>query len=139
MILNKNQQSKINNIGQKHNLQFIIMYGSYGRKEEKQGSDLDIAIYGKNKINNIIDIIGDLSKIFGDNKERELDVKSLHNVNPFFRYEVIRDGQLIYGNQSDFDEYCVYAYKGYHESKSLIRLQDNLIKKRQNYLNKLTS
>ena len=50
MILNKNQQSKINNIGQKHNLQFIIMYGSYGRKEEKQGSDLDIAIYGKKKI-----------------------------------------------------------------------------------------
>ncbi|NIA18292.1 MAG: hypothetical protein GWO79_00185, partial [Actinobacteria bacterium] len=102
---------------------------------------LDVAVYGEKKIEfeKLMKMHGDFSDVFGDNKERELDLKSLHNTNPLFRFEVTSDGQLVYGNQNDFDEYCLYARKDYMDSGSLFRLQDIIIKKRQEHLNKVLS
>lgn len=140
MQITKKQQQEINKVGKKHNLCFIIIHGSYVCGEEKNSSDLDIAVYGKKKIEfeKLLKLSGDLGQIFGDNKRRELDVKSLHNTNPFFRYEVIKDGQLIYGSQDDFDEYCLYARRDYNDSRSLFKLQDILINKRQKHLNQVS-
>lgn len=139
MKLTKEQQEQINKIGKKYRLRFIIIHGSYAVGEEKKGSDLDVAVYGKEKISfeQQLKIHGELGRVFGDNKERELDLKLLHNTNPLFRYEVVRSGQLIYGNRDDFDEYYLYAYKDYNDSKSLFKLQDILINKRQKHLNKV--
>ncbi|MBU1729983.1 nucleotidyltransferase domain-containing protein [Patescibacteria group bacterium] len=137
MKIIKKQQQEITKTGQRHNLRFIIIYGSYAKASEKEGSDLDVAVYGRDKIEfeQLLKISGELAQIFGDNRQRELDVKSLHNTNPLFRYEVVKDGQLIYGSQDDFDQYCLYAYKDYQDSKSLFQLQDVLIRKRQEHLN----
>ncbi len=139
MKLTVKQKKQINTIGKKHNLRFIIIHGSYAVGEEKKGSDLDVAIYGKKKISfeQHMKMYGDFEQVFGNNKERELDLKILHNTNPLFRYEVVHNGKLIYGSQNDFDEYCLYAYKDYNDSKSLFKLQDILINKRQKHLNKV--
>ncbi|MBU1246969.1 nucleotidyltransferase domain-containing protein [Patescibacteria group bacterium] len=136
MKIIKKQQQEIKKIGQKHNLRFIVIHGSYAQGNEKKGSDLDVAVYGHNKVEfeQLLKIAGELAQIFGDNRQRELDIKSLHNTNPLFRYEVVKDGQLIYGSQDDFDQYCLYAYKDYQDSKSLFQLQDVLIRKRQEHL-----
>jgi len=141
MRITKEQKNEIEKIGRKYKLRFIIIHGSYARGEEKKGSDLDMAVYGKKKIEfgELLKMHGDFGGIFGDNKERELDLKSLHSTNPLFRFEVIRDGQLIYGDQNDFDEYCLYARRDYADSASLFRLQDIIIKKRQEHLNKVLS
>ena len=138
MKLSAKEKKQIKKIGDKYKLRFIIIHGSCAVGEEKKGSDLDVAIYGKKKIDfeQHMKMYGDFEQIFGNNKERELDLKILHNTNPLFRYEVVRNGKLIYGNQSDFDEYYLYAYKDYNDSKSLFKLQDALINKRQKHLNK---
>ncbi|MBA3047446.1 nucleotidyltransferase domain-containing protein [Patescibacteria group bacterium] len=139
MKLTVKQKIEIKKIGEKYNLRFIIIHGSYAVGEERKGSDLDVAVYGKEKIDfkRHIKMYGDFANVFGDNKGRELDLKILHNTNPLFRYEVVRNGQLIYGNQNDFDEYYLYACKDYNDSKSLFKLQDILINKRQKHLNKV--
>lgn len=139
MKLTVKQKKEINKIGKKYNLRFVIIHGSYAIGEEKKGSDLDVAVYGKKKISfdQQLKIFNNFEKVFGNNKKRELDLKSLHNANSLFRYEVVRSGQLIYGNQNDFDEYYLYACKDYNDSKSLFKLQDILINKRQKHLNKV--
>lgn len=137
MKITKEQQEQINKIGEKYQLRFIIIHGSYARGEEKKGSDLDVAILGRKKIelSRLLAIHGEMGRIFGDNKTRELDLKSLHKTNPLFRYEVVKKSILIYGDQTDYDEYFLYAFKDFMDSKSLFNLRDIIIKKRQNHLN----
>ncbi|MBW2219109.1 MAG: nucleotidyltransferase domain-containing protein [Deltaproteobacteria bacterium] len=136
MELTEIQKGKINSIGKKHDLRFIIIYGSYARGEEKKRSDLDLAVYGQEKITpeKLSEIFRDLSSVFGDNRDRALDIKSLHNTNPFFRFQVAKDGQLIYGSPDDYDEYHLYSYRNYNDSRSLLRLRDIMIDKRQKHL-----
>lgn len=137
MKITKEQQEQINKIGEKYKLRFIIIHGSYASGEEKKGSDLDVAILGRKKVefSQLLAIHGEMGRVFGDNKERELDLKSLHKTNPLFRYEVVKKSILIYGDQTDYDEYYLYAFKDFIDSKSLFNLRDIIIKKRQNHLN----
>ena len=140
MEITKKQQQEINKIGNKYQLRFIIIHGSYARGEEKKGSDLDVAVYGKKRIDfeKRMKMYGDFEQIFGNNRERELDIKTLHDTNPFFRFEAVRDGKLIYGDKNDFDEYYLFAYKDFMDSRSLFKLQDEIINRRQLHLNKIT-
>lgn len=138
MELTNKQQKNINSIGKKFDLRYIIIHGSFAQNNNKPGSDLDIAIYGKQTItpSKRIEIHGELGSVLGDNKERELDLKTLHNTNPLFRWEVVRTGILIYGDKKDYDQYYVYATKDYNDSKSLLELRDHIIEKTQKELNK---
>lgn len=139
MRITKQQKQRIDKVGKKYDLRFMIIHGSYARGEEKSASDLDVAVYGNKKIefSRLLDMHGDLTEIFRDSKERELDLKSLHNTNPFFRYEVTRDGRLIYGDENAFDDYCLYAYRDFIDSESLFRLRNLIISKRQEHLSKV--
>jgi len=131
-------REKLNKIGRKYGLKFIILHGSYARGEEKPGSDLDVAVLGKKFINfeKQVEIFGDLANIFGDNRERELDVKTLHGADPLFLYEVVRDGQLIFGDLSAYDNFVLYVYKNFQDSRDLFRLRDEIIGKRMSDLKK---
>ena len=136
MLLTKKQKEKIDQIGKKYNLRLILLYGSFARGENHPGSDFDIAILGKKPIdfNTQLDIYAEMSDIFGDNRDRELDVKSLHNVNPLFRFYVMRDSILLFGKTVDYYSFKAYAFRDYQESQSLLKLMDILIHKRQKYL-----
>lgn len=136
MELTQEQQNKVNKIGKKYDLKFILIYGSFATNNVREGSDLDIAVLGNKKVNfkKLLAIHGELSGVFGDNRERELDLKSLHEANILFRYNVARDGILIYGDETDFCHFQAYAYKIYMDSKSFFDLQKNLIKLRINHL-----
>jgi len=139
MEITSEQQIKINNIGEKYNLRYIIVHGSFACGEAKKGSDLDIAIYGKKFIdfNTQLKIYSDFADVFGDNRERELDIKTLHDVDPLFLAEVVRKGQLIYGDLNDYDHFVLYAYKVFHDSQDLLRLRDELIKRRMQDLKEI--
>ncbi|MBM3250619.1 MAG: hypothetical protein FJZ07_00020 [Candidatus Nealsonbacteria bacterium] len=104
MELNKEQKQKIKKIGEDFNLKLIILHGSHAKKTLRKGSDLDIAVLGEKSLDFEAELAlySALANIFGDSRERELDVKSLHGVDPFFRYQVMKDGVLLYGSSHDF-------------------------------------
>lgn len=135
MELNAEQKEKLQEIGQEFNLRFIILHGSYAKGTPRRGSDLDIAVVGSKNIsfNELLKIHGELGGIFGDNRERELDVKSLHGADLLLRYYVSRDGVLLYGDLTDFNEYKAYARRVFEDAKRLFRLEEILLK-RQNKL-----
>ena len=137
MHLTQEQQQKIDEVGRKYRLRFILIHGSYATGKMRTGSDLDIALLGEKPIEfeELLVIRSDLAEIFGDNPQRELDVKSLHKVDPLFCYQVANDSQLIYGDLTDFNEFKAYAFSNYFDSKDLFHLEKILIQKFQNYLN----
>lgn len=136
MFITKEQKQKIEEIGRKYNLKLILLHGSYATGKIKPGSDLDVAVLGKKPIEfeELLKIHGDLANIFGDNRERELDLKSLHKINVLFRFEVMRYSVLLYGNLIDYYSFKAYAFRDFQDSQSLFYLLGKLIKKRQKYL-----
>ena len=137
MHLTQEQQQKIEEVGRKRRLKFILLHGSYATNKMKPDSDLDIALLGEKPIEleELLDIYSDLAEIFGDNPRRELDIKSLHKADPLFCYQVAKDSQLLYGDLTDFNEFRAHAFSNYFDSKDLFHLEKILIQKFQNYLN----
>jgi len=137
MQLTQEQQQKIEEVGRKYCLKFILLHGSYATDKVKTGSDLDIALLGEKSIEfeELLAIYSDLADIFGDIPQRELDIKSLHKADPLFCYQVAKDSQLLYGDITDFNEFRAYAFSNYFDSKDLFHLEKILIQKFQNYLN----
>lgn len=126
---------EITKIAQKYNLRFVILYGSYAKNQARPDSDIDLAVLG-NKIVDFSQIV-DLNNEFIDLLHfNEIDVKSLHRTNPLFRYQVTRDGILLFGNENDYNHFKAYAFRDYIDSQDLFKLRDILTKKR---LNKLLS
>ncbi len=137
MQLTQEQKQKIEEVGRKHRLKFILLHGSYVTGRVKEGSDLDIALLGEKQVEfkELLDIYGDLAEIFGDHPQRELDIKSLHKADPLFCYQVVKDSQLLYGDRTDFNEFKAYAFSNYFDSQDLFHLEKKLIQKFQTYLN----
>lgn len=131
MLITVEQKEKLKNIGAARNLRFLILHGSLAKGMSRPGSDIDIAIVGKNRISreDFLRIYGELADIFGDSPNQELDLKTLHGVDAFFRYEVVRDGELLYGDSNDYEEFRAYAYRDYMDSRDLRELEFTLLKK----------
>jgi len=138
MQLTQEQQQKIEEVGKKYSLKFILLHGSFATDKVKTGSDLDIALLGEKFIEfeELLAIYSDLADIFGDNPQRELDIKSLHKADPLFCYQVAKDSKLLYGDLTDFNEFKAYAFSNYFDSKDLFHLEKILIQKFQSYLNR---
>lgn len=138
MRLTETEKHKIQEIGRKYGLKLIILHGSYATGRVRLYSDLDIGILGKKPPDNktIANVFSDLERVFGNNKERELDIKSLHRIDPLFCYHVAKDSQLIYGDITDYNEFRAYAFKLYFDSVDLFKLEGYLIDKYQEHLNR---
>ena len=125
----KNLKPKIDNLAKKYNLSLVILYGSHARGKVHKESDIDIAVLGARPIpfEKLIDLNNEFAEIF---KVKEIDVKSLHNTNSLFRYQVMYKGILLYGKSYDYNSFKSYAFRDYYDSQDLLRLKEVFIKKR---------
>jgi Predicted nucleotidyltransferases len=138
MKITSQQKKQLQKVGKKYKLKLILLHGSYATGKACKESDLDIAVLGKKPIafEALLELHGEIASIFGDHKNRELDLKSLHQADPLFCYQVAKNSQLLYGSSFDYDEFRVYAFKAYYDAKDLFNLEHKLIKKYQDYLNR---
>lgn len=125
---------EIKRVAQGYRLKLVILYGSHARGTAKETSDVDIAILGESPLDldAVLDITNELSSIF---ESDDVDVKSLHHTNPFFRYQVTKDGVLLFGKEHDFISFKAYAFRDYVDSQSLLRLKEKLVRERVKNLN----
>lgn len=129
MDFDKERKEKVAKVAVRRNLMFVMLYGSQVQKIKHINSDVDIAVLGNKEVtfNDIVELNNDFSDIL---RVKEIDVKSLHNVDPFFRYQVLKNGILLYGCQRDFNSFRAYAFRDYCDSKSLLKLKLKIINKR---------
>ncbi|MFA4890654.1 MAG: nucleotidyltransferase domain-containing protein [Candidatus Paceibacterota bacterium] len=122
-------KKKISEIAKKYEFLLVMLYGSHAKGMAKKESDVDIAVLGKKQFSfdQLIDLNNEFAEIFETN---EIDVKSLHNTDPLFRYQVMRDGILIYGSSRDYNSFKAYAFRDYYDSQDIFKLKELIIKKR---------
>lgn len=68
----------------------------------------------------------------------DLDLKSMEGASPLFRYEVTRDGVLLYGNPADYEEYKAISARMYDDARPLFDLERALVHKYQRHLNTIS-
>lgn len=124
---------EITKIAQKYNLRFVILYGSYAKNQARPDSDIDLAVLGNKLVDfqQIVDLNNDFIDLF---KFDEIDVKSLHKTNPLFRYQVVKYGVLLFGDEHDYNQFKAYAFRDYIDSEDLFKLRDIMTNKRLNGL-----
>jgi predicted nucleotidyltransferase len=137
MDLTDKQKYNIEEIGKKFNLKLLLIYGSYARGTNGKMSDLDVAYMPNKKADfeTQLEIYSELAGVFGD-IERELDAVCLQEKDSLFIYQVSKNSQLIYGNLTDYNEFRAFAFRNYMDSKDLRELEEKLVFKYQDYLNK---
>lgn len=113
---------EIDHIARKYNLLLVILYGSHASGRTCKESDIDIAVLGTRPITfeNLIDLNNEFAEIF---KVKEIDVKSLHNTNSLFRYQVMSKGVLLYGKSYDYNSFKSYAFRDYYDSQDLFKVK----------------
>lgn len=131
MKITTEQHKKLDRIGKKHNLKLMMIHGSYATGKQRPGSDLDVAYLPIQTLDlkQHLALHGDLAAIFGDSRERELDLKSLTKTNPLFQFEVARDSQLLYGKENDYLDFRLHAEMLYHDTQALRALEHHLTRR----------
>lgn len=131
MEITAKQQKQINIIGRQHGLKLLLLHGSYATGKQRPGSDLDIA-YLPNRflpLDQQLALHSNLADVFGDNYERELDLKSLVHTDPLFQYEVARDSQLLFGQRDIYDDFHAHAFFQYLDNEPIFTLEQLLSRK----------
>lgn len=139
--LTTEHKEKLKIISKKYNLKIIVIYGSCVKGTQKKGSDLDIGVLGKEEIefDDLLDLTGDLEEVFPKRGRSNLDIKSLHRIDPLFRWQVMRDSILIFGSHFDYISFKIYAWRAFQDSQSLFRLEEAMAKKGLALLNRSAS
>lgn len=126
---------RIKKSARQYSLRLVVLYGSYGRNRQNENSDIDIAVLGEKVIS--FDTLSRLNNEFAQIfKVKNIDVKSLHDTNPLFRYEVMINGILIYDRKDIFPQFKAFAVRDYIGAQSLRDMEKSLIQKRQLLLKK---
>lgn len=116
-------------------LAMLVAYGSRagGAREPAPDSDLDLAILGRgfHGWESLSACLKGLENVLG---HYSLDVVFLSEADPLFRWEIMRDGLLLFGDPIEFQEYRAFAYKDFVDSADLRRVEQALFRKRMNWI-----
>ena len=95
-IRKKGLEQKLVKICEENDIVFIAIFGSFVRGEQKNKSDIDIAIeFDKNKPKSLLDLVHveyELSKIF----KRKVDLGIFSSLNPYIIEDVKKEMRIIY-------------------------------------------
>jgi predicted nucleotidyltransferase len=122
-------KDRIEELAKAKGLRLVLLYGSHAAGNARADSDIDVAVLGHEKIRPelLVDLNNDFARIMD---APEIDLKSLHDVDPLFRFQVMWKGIPLYGSRGDYLSFKAYAYRDYHDSRDLFRLKKALINKR---------
>jgi len=131
------KKSEIEKLAEKHKIKFIVLFGSRAKGVFREDSDFDVAVYmdGFNDMNIYNAALFGLGEIL-DIPAEKIDLTNLKNANPLLRYEIAREGKLLFGNEMSYLEFKAFAFRDYIAAKSLLDLEYFLIKKRHKLLEK---
>lgn len=135
--MSSSQKEKIRRIAQKYGIVFVVLFGSKARIEKPNAeTDLDIAVLVKGKPN--YKLFGKLFSGFSDIFAGEnVDVRFLNDYDLLFRYEVVKDGILLFGDSDKYLEYKFSIIKRFVDDgrkyapflKELLRNQQSILSK----------
>lgn len=153
MEINFSQKRKIEEVAEKYHIGLMILFGSRAKKQLRhfhQEADFDIAYLSKSERSEgedeayasspkdlsgkeIIDLDCDLMDVFSSDR---IDLMDLRKANPFLRYEIARNSQLLFGEEIDYLNFKSFAFKDYINHETLFDLSSVLIRRKHELLRK---
>lgn len=116
-------------------IRLLILFGSRAQVDRtiQPESDLDLGIllYPGDQKPHLGLYVDRLADIFPGSL---LDIGFLNQTDPLFRFEVVREGILLFGEEMDFLEYKAFAFREYIDSKDLRDLEEELFQRKMAYI-----
>jgi len=128
------QKQKIREIAEKCGVLFVVVFGSAVTGKRSVETDLDIAVLTKKKPDYRLfkKLFSAFSDVF---KGENVDLRFLNGADPFFRFQVIKNGQFLYGNQEECNKFKTYAYRTFtDDGRKYFPYLEKLLDKRQKNL-----
>ena len=105
----------------------LVLFGSHatGSPPPTATSDLDLALSFSRGVQRpaFSDLFVALSRVF---QGHSLDLAFLGDADPLFRWEVVREGVLLWGDPLEFLEYRAFAFRDFVDSADLPALERRL-------------
>jgi len=79
------------------------------------------------------EMLENFAKIFSANEDK-IDLTDLNNANILLRYEITKNGVLLFGDPQDYEELKSFSFRDYVDAKPLFDLEDKIIKKRLSFI-----
>ncbi len=128
-------KKKLNRFIEKSGISFVVLFGSRGARED---SDIDIGVLMKkgmsiNNMDSYSEILQGLSDALGV-PDYKIDLTDMITEDILLRYEVMCKGEFLGGNDMAYEEMKAFSFREYHDAKSLFRLEDLLIRRKQEHI-----
>lgn len=128
-------KEKIAKIARKHKLLFVILFGSKARGEVvNEESDLDIGVLSLQEPD--YDLSGKLFSDFSDIfKGQNVDVRFLNDTDLLFRFQVVKDGILLFGREKNYSIYKLSVVRQYQDDgQKYFPMLDRMVEVKQKLL-----
>ena len=103
---------------------FAYIFGSYAQNKIREDSDIDIAIYLKNKLD--IDTYLEIKMELSEATKREVDVVILNDATPLLKYEIYKNNILLFTRDETVESnYKVKTLFEYDDMKKYLDLSYN--------------
>lgn len=116
------QQQELDIIRGNYRIRLILAFGSRVKGFVHRNSDLDIGVLydGEQKP---LDVAVDLQKVLHG---YQLDIVNLNRADPLLLNEVNKGCQLLSGDESDLQNFRIYAFHRYQDFKPYLELEAQL-------------
>lgn len=119
---------KLEDIMEKYSIMFAVYFGSYQTAYYNSESDIDIAFLSKTILSpdEKLDLLKDLI-IF--HRKSEIDLVDLRTAEPLLKYEIGKNGRILYETEPDiFERYSLFYVKNFYELKDSVNYEMKKIK-----------
>lgn len=116
-------------------LRMVVLFGSRagGDVPAKWDSDVDLAVLPGAVRASLLSVHESLAEV----TTTELDLVWLDEADSLFRWEILRAGELLYGDIDDFLEYRAFAFRDFTDSADLRALEAELLNRKLEHLREL--
>jgi len=120
------QKKEIAKIAKKNGLELVMLFGSFATGENREDSDLDIAVLGEKDVDfkKTLNIIQSLSVVF----KKEVDLSVMNRANPLLLHQIEQNAVLLFGKDEKFVEFKLRAFRRYHDYAPYFEMEIQLNK-----------
>jgi predicted nucleotidyltransferase len=122
-------QTKIQELSQKHGIKLLLLFGSQVSGKTHIGSDYDFAFLSERDFD-----FGDRAVLQDDlasiiDFEVDVEETNLKEAHPFLLKEILANHKVLYSKGSAYEEFCSYAFRTCMDARRLFELQESLYQK----------
>lgn len=124
-------QEQLDKLAREYELNFLALFGSRAVGSSRENSDFDIAYSGKRRLSYSEETLlaEKLARLLGVSPDK-IDPVNVADAGPLLAKQVAQEGKVLSEpKENSFDLFQMFAFSRYFDSKFLLDLQEESVKK----------